>query len=244
MITPERVSHEGLPLGEIVSVRRDFASMRVDRDLHDGDSLQLRGSKDEDMRYSGPNVSAGHTAPLRLRPGLKAEPGMTVARLTDAVQLEEARNHEPRPIPVHMTARFALRQPMTLSLSDGESSVTAYGPVVQSAQKRAATAEDARRQLEKLGGTPFALALGEAQILMDDNLFLPVGELNALRRDAISQLTEARIAGFALPASQRHEPAIIDRPVSSAVSSNTLAVLFSNHLLAASLADAGASMLR
>jgi len=35
LVTPERVSHEGLPIGEIVSVRRDLATMRVERALND-----------------------------------------------------------------------------------------------------------------------------------------------------------------------------------------------------------------
>jgi len=87
IVTPDRVSHEGLPIGQIISVRRDFATLRVDRDLNDGDSLQLRGEKDEDLRYSGHDVPAGGVATVRLRPGLRAVPGMQVSRLSDARQL-------------------------------------------------------------------------------------------------------------------------------------------------------------
>ena len=242
LITPERVSHEGLMIGHIVSVRRELAALHLTRDLNDGDSLQLRGRKDEDMRYSGPKVPAGGTATLRLRPGLKAEPGMAVARLTDAVQLESARAHAPRPIPVHMLAHFELDRPMSLSLSDGENSVTVYGPVTESAQKRASTVSDVRRQLEKMGGTPFELS-SEVQVFMQDNLFLPVGVLNALRREAVDKLIEARIDAFSLPASHRNQPLSVVRPVSPAISSDTLAVLFSNPRMAVAFAEAGASML-
>lgn len=241
MITPNRVSHEGLPMGEIISVRRDFASMRVDRDLHNGDSLQLRGQKDEDMRYSGPDVPAGGTATLRLRPGLHVTPGTPVARLTDAVQVEEARAHAPKPIPVSMFARFAIGQPMQLSMGDGETSVTVTSDEVQAAQKRASTAEDARRQLEKLGGTPFICE--NVQVVADNGVFLPVSALNALRRDAVDKLIEARITAFAAPAN--HEP--IDFQVSRGIGANidqdTLAVIFSKPSLAEKLMEAGATLL-
>jgi len=240
MITPDRVSHEGLPIGQILSVRREFASMRVDRDLRNGDSLQLRGAKDEDMRYSGPDVSAGDTATLRLRPGLRAEAGTSVARLTDARQVEEARAHAPLPIPVTMFAHFSVGSPMQLSISDGETSITVYGDEVQAAQKRASTADDARRQLEKLGGTPFTCE--NVQVLADENVFLPVSALNALRRDAVEQLTEARIEAFAAPAGRKIADFQMARCICPDIGKDTLAVIFSDIALAQKLKDAGATL--
>lgn len=240
MITPDRVSHEGLPIGEIISVRRDFASMRVERDLHNGDSLQLRGRRDEDMRYSGPDVPAGQTATLRLRPGLQVTPGMAVARLTDAKQVEAARAHQPAPIPVTMFAKFAVGRPMQLSVSDGETSITVQGDIVHAAQKRASTAEDVRRQLEKLGGTPFAC--DNVQVIADENVFLPVSALNALRRDAAEQLTEARIAAFAAPASNVPVDFRLSGRVRTDLGQGSLAVIFSDVTLAAGLMAAGASL--
>ena len=66
MCAPERVSHEGLPLGTITSVRGNLARVRLIRPLHDGDSLQLRQRQDDDLRYSGPETPAGQEAVLRL----------------------------------------------------------------------------------------------------------------------------------------------------------------------------------
>lgn len=241
MITPDRVSHEGLPIGEILSVRRDFASMRTDRDLHNGDSLQLRGQKDEDMRYSGPDVPAGQTAALRLRPGLHVTPGTAVARLTDAQQVDAARSHMPTPVPVSMFARFSIGQPMQLSMTDGETSITFTGEEVQAAQKRASTADDARRQLEKLGGTPFVCE--NMQVSADEGVFLPVSALNALRRDAVDKLTEARIAAFAEPADHPSGSFQMSRRICSDISQESLAVIFSDPRMAESLLEAGASML-
>jgi len=240
MITPDRVSHEGLPIGQILSVRREFASMRVDRDLRNGDSLQLRGAKDEDMRYSGPDVSAGDTATLRLRPGLRAEAGTSVARLTDARQVEEARAHAPLPIPVTMFAHFSVGSPMQLSISDGETSITVYGDDVQAAQKRASTADDARRQLEKLGGTPFVCE--SAQVLADENVFLPVSALNALRRDAVDKLTDMRIDAFADPANHVPVDFQLARHICANISKETVAVIFSDVSLAEKLKKAGATL--
>jgi putative protease len=48
-------------------------------------------------------------------------------------------------------------------------------------------AESVRKNLSKLGDTPFSLERFEADL--GDNVMLPVSKLNALRRDAISELT-------------------------------------------------------
>ena len=197
LCAPERVSHEGLPLGTVTSVRGNLARVRLIRSLHDGDSLQLRQRQDADLRYSGPEISAGQEAVLRLRPGLTAAPGAEVARLSDARQLEAARSHAPQPISIQMHGVFALNRPMALTLSDGISTVTVEGQPVQAAAKRAAAAEEVRRQLERLGDTPFVLEKPEdLTVELADGLFLPVSALNALRRDGIAALTAARTEHF------------------------------------------------
>ena len=249
LVTPDRVSHEGLPLGRVQTVKGHLAALHVDRALHDGDSLQLRGAGESyDLRYSGPDIPAGGTASLRLRPDTEARPGMQAARLADARQLGQARAHAPRLIPVSMAARFALGEPMTLALTDGEVSVTAAGPVVEAARSRASTEADARRQLDKLGGTPFTLEDGaRLQLLMDEGIFLPVSALNALRRDGVERLIQARTEAFALagrPLCHDALPAVPARPQpDSPIGPETLAVIFSDPTLAEGLSQAGATLL-
>lgn len=249
LVTPDRVSHEGLPLGRVQTVKGHLAALHVDRALHDGDSLQLRGAGESyDLRYSGPDIPAGGTASLRLRPDTEARPGMQAARLADARQLDQARAHAPRLIPVSMAARFALGEPMTLALTDGEVSVTVTGPVAQAAKSRPSAEADARRQLDKLGGTPFTLEDGtRLQLLMDEGIFLPVSALNALRRDGVERLIQARTEAFALagrPLCHDALPAVPARPQpDSPIGLETLAVIFSDPTLAEDLSQAGATLL-
>ena len=87
---------------------------------------------------------------------------------------------------------------MTLTLTDGEVSVTVTGPVVDAAKSRPSTEVDARRQLDKLGGTPFALEEeSRLQVMVDEGIFLPVSALNALRREAVERLIRTRTEAFA-----------------------------------------------
>lgn len=72
--------------------------------------------------------------------------------------------------------------------------VTCTGDIVQTAVKKPMTEEELKRRLAKTGGTPFFVK--EIQILMKEPVFLPVGRLNELRREALSRMEEALLAHY------------------------------------------------
>ena len=236
-------------MGKVIKVRGHLADVLLTRPLHNEDSLQIRATQDFDMRYSGPEVAAGGIATLRLRPDIDARTGAEVARLSDALQLKEAREHQPKKIPVTMKAEFRADKPMTLLISDGKTAFAAEGDIVKKAANRAATAEDVRKQLEKLGDTPFCLADGtHPEIQLEAGLFLPVSALNALRRQAAEKLREARIQAFGIAGDKaENRPPMADIcPIPRKIvphEPNQLTVIFSHPEMADALLEAGADRL-
>ena len=61
---------------------------------------------------------------------------------------------------------------------------------LQAAQKSPTTADEIKKQLSKLGDTPFYAE--EIRINVDSDIFVPVSVLNAMRRNAVSKLIETR----------------------------------------------------
>lgn len=68
--------------------------------------------------------------------------------------------------------------------------VTVAGDVVNRAEKKPLDQETILNKMQKTGNTPFVFE--EFTVEMDDNIFLPIGKLNALRRDAL-ELLQSRI---------------------------------------------------
>ena len=64
------------------------------------------------------------------------------------------------------------------------------GNIVQEARNAGVSIDDIKRQLSKLGNTPFTC--DDFDIEMDDNIFIPIGELNEIRRELSQQLIEKR----------------------------------------------------
>ena len=98
-----------------------------------------------------------------------------------------------RTVPIHFSCILAAETPASLTVSDGDGhTVTVSGPTPEPAQNKALTAAEVSARLQKTGGTAFRCADCAAQVA--GGLFLSAGALNALRRDALSALEEARCA--------------------------------------------------
>lgn len=213
IIDPARVNHGGVPIGQIASVSGGLARLQLLLPLADGDGLQIRhGQEDHEMIYAGKDVAAGETAVLRLRPDMRAAAGDAVVRLTSSSQLEQARSLTIPPIPCHMRLSAFPGQPLTLTVTDGETTAVARGDAVQPAKSRPLTSGDARRSLEKTGDTPFAL---DTLTVETENAFVPVSALNALRREALDLLARQRSAAFARPAGRELPEAPVALPRAS-----------------------------
>ncbi len=195
---PGRVSHGGVAMGQVVQVKNGLATLRLTRNLHDGDSLQLRGPADVDLRYSGKDKAIGQEALLRLRPGSIVRVGDPVARLASVRQMTWAADLcRDKEVAVTLAATLRLHAPMTLAISDGKREAVAEGAVPEAAETRATTPEEVRRQLTKLGDTDFYVEKDEDFALtLEGELYVPLSSLNALRREAVAKLRKARCQAF------------------------------------------------
>ncbi|MBR1900555.1 MAG: U32 family peptidase [Lachnospiraceae bacterium] len=75
-----------------------------------------------------------------------------------------------------------------------ETFVTAYGAVPSAAQNRPMDQESVRKQLMKTGDSPFSFE--SLDIDLEDGLFVPLKELNVLRRSALEMLKDKILAGY------------------------------------------------
>lgn len=103
--------------------------------------------------------------------------------------LRDLYRRERQSVPVDMTLTVS-EERTVLAVSDGRNRVLAEGAVPERARSRPLTAEDARERLCKTGGTPYFVRGFDASI--GGGLTVPASALNALRRDALEQLTALR----------------------------------------------------
>jgi len=189
----ERPNHWGIKVGKILSSRGPLAKVLLEENLSDGDGLQVRGREEIELTYSGNDTPKGVQATVRIASG-RYQPGDPVYRLTDAVQMNEIREimaREQVRIPLHAVLTAIPGEPASLALADGDGHRVAVNgdQPVMAAQQRALDHDAAWKQLSKTGGTPYVL---ESLKLQSEGAFMTAGMLNALRRDALEAMKQAR----------------------------------------------------
>ncbi len=117
------------------------------------------------------------------RPENTPEPKELFAAAKAAYEKEDMRR-----VDVTMHCRMLAGEPATLTAEARGFTAVAQGPVPEAARSRALTEEELKARLGKTGGTVFTAKA--ITVELDEGLMLSAGAINALRRDALSTLTE------------------------------------------------------
>ena len=98
-----------------------------------------------------------------------------------------------RLVPLTFDCTIRAGEPMRLTAADPDGhTLTVTGNVPEAARNRALTAEEVEARLKKTGGTAFTVDF--CAVTLDDGLAVSAGALNALRREALSQMEALRTA--------------------------------------------------
>ena len=98
-----------------------------------------------------------------------------------------------RLVPLTFDCLIRAGEPLRLTAEDADGHrVTVTGAVPETARNRALTAEEVEARLKKTGGTAFTVDF--CAVTLDDGLAVSAGALNALRREALSQMEALRTA--------------------------------------------------
>ncbi|MEE1074413.1 MAG: U32 family peptidase, partial [Acutalibacteraceae bacterium] len=104
--------------------------------------------------------------------------------------LHELYRGERKSVAISVNAEILRDKPITLTIADGENTVTVYGNIPQEAKTKDLSYDDALKSITKFGATPYYLK--DSDISLESGLFVSAGELNALRRDACEKLDKKR----------------------------------------------------
>lgn len=111
---------------------------------------------------------------------------------------------EERPkLMVAIYGSFMVGEAATVTFCFEDLSVTVTGDIVQQAQKQPISRENAEKQLKKLGDSIFKAE--SIEIVLDDQAFYPLKEINELRRKAVLELEDALIQRNQLPVCRKLE---------------------------------------
>ncbi len=193
MLTPDSPRHIGIKVGEVVRfvAKTKQATIKLTQTLNPGDGIEI-------IRKGKESVGTGITKVCEAGSHITCqfdqyvEVGSEVYLTKNHTLLKQMRQTYARPsrkMPITMQIVGEIGKPLEVTLTAQGKTVTYVGGLLETASKSPITKEQARKQLTKLGSTPFVAR--KAEIIWPENAYMGISMLNEVRRGACERLEEA-----------------------------------------------------
>lgn len=211
MMSDRRPNNRGVLVGRVIKLdkAKNKAVVKLEKELHLGDGLEFWvsvggrvGTTLTEMRVNGQPVDIardGQQVMIDVPQGVRMND--RVFRTLDAKLMAYAGQFfgpdSKQRIYIDAKVSAHLGEPMSITLTDDEGNI-GYGEtnfIAEEARKRALDEASIRKQIDRLGTTEYGLA--NLEIDIDDNIMVPMSEMNEARRMACEALDKARLEAFA-----------------------------------------------
>lgn len=192
MMSTKRPGHAGVRIGT-ATVQRGNIRVSLSQDAAKGDLIELPGGQEVRLKEA---AAAGSTLRLSVK-GKIPEGRFPVMRMQSKALSEELAVFTEGPDSkeiINGSVRIYAGEPVKLQISGPAGSICVSGAIPQAAVNRPLQASEAEARLRKTGGTPFTFDSLEVDV--EDGVFLPVPEINELRRQALAAYEEMLFGSF------------------------------------------------
>ncbi len=196
IINPESPNHLGIEIGKVISVNRKKIKIKLTDDININDGIRFKNNNlgmmvnkiynDKDLLVNG--LKKGQTLYLDNKINLKTKD--IVLKTIDAKLNKSLENYDKKKIKINYNVKAKINDNLIITMSDGINKVVSKGNIINKALKKETTKKDILDKLEKLGNTPFII--NKIEIDIDDNIFIPLSELNNIRRNLVDLLIKER----------------------------------------------------
>lgn len=216
MMSMQQPNHTGTKVGEVAAAGKGRVEIRLEKELNPQDVLEIRNNRDFyefTVGKSGMDEKKGWYQ-TNIRKGFFAEVGQPVFRTKNERLLSELKaNYVERPVqlPVNAVFRavpgeaakltvwlFAHKKSSLVPGMDEKElrrvSVIVTGDIVLVAENQPVTKEKIAAQLKKTGESDFFFE--ELDIVTEGAVFLPMGKIKELRRQAFEALNTEVLNGY------------------------------------------------
>ena len=188
-------NHIGVVIGDIIYIDKKIIKFKLSSDLYQEDGIRFDNDKGMIVNklYNSKmllvnKLSKGDIAIVDNKIGLVSAKKV---RKTIDVELNKVINNLPKKeIPIDIKCTSIIGKELIVIVKCNNDEVTVKGNIIEKANNSPTSIDRIKEQLSKLGGTPFKI--NNIEINSDNNVFIPIKELNDLRRDAINKLISIR----------------------------------------------------
>ena len=201
IINDYRPNHMGVLVGKIINYRNGIATIKLSDKITIGSGLRVI-SNDGDVGITVndfyinnklvKSANAGEVITIKINAPVDINDKVVItldSNLTD--KIDKVIDSNLRKVIIDGKFIAKLNKQCEFCLSDGINKVTVKGNIVNQAVNNPTSKDDIINKLNKLGETVYKY--NKLDIEIDNNIFIPLKELNELRRQAIQELNDKRL---------------------------------------------------
>lgn len=193
-ISYHRPDNRGVAIGSIERLDNNNIYIRLYKDLYKGDGIEIETASGK-AKGMVVDFSASEGEVIKLNKFAETFRGATVYRTSKRKLIEAAiKSYEEENIryPIDMEITISIGAPATLTVKFNDKTIKVVSDyIVEKAKKVALSEERVKEQLLKLKDTTYYA--NRIAVNIEEDTFIPIREINRLRREAIEKLNEYRL---------------------------------------------------
>lgn len=201
IINDQRPNHQGVLIGKVVDYKNNYAFIKLNEEVHINDGLRIVLEDDDyglllnEFYINKKLVKVGHKNDIiSLKVNKKIKVNSKVLLTKDSKLIENINNvisKNERKVLINGEVILKLNEPMQIKINDGINFISVTGDLVNSSINNSTKKETIYEKVSKLGDTVYKFE--QLDIIIDNNVFIPLKLINELRRRAIELLNEKRL---------------------------------------------------
>lgn len=202
LVNTKSPNHIGLPIGKVIDVTDSKITILLDKELAQEDGIRFL--------ESGKGLIVNYLYDMKDRLISKGSPKQKIildnkVGLTTLDTVSLTTNHKlitkfdniTKKVDIATKVIAKINEPLEISFIKNNIIVREKGNIVERAKSAIVTKERIISQVKRLGNTPFNCH--EIDVLLDDDIFIPMGEINVLRRTLTERLIGKLMMNFKEP---------------------------------------------
>lgn len=202
LVNTKSPNHIGLPIGKVIDVTDSKITILLDKELAQEDGIRFL--------ESGKGLIVNYLYDMKDRLISKGSPKQKIILdnkigLTTLDTVSLTTNHKlitkfstvTKKVDIAIKVIAKINEPLEISFIKDNIIVSEKGNIVERAKSAIVTKERIISQVKRLGNTPFNCH--EIDVLLDDDIFIPMGEINVLRRTLTERLIGKLMMNFKEP---------------------------------------------
>lgn len=200
IINDYRPNHMGVLIGKVIDYKKGYSYIKLIDDLYIGSGLRVIGKNDVGINVNefykdGKLVKVAHKNDIiSIKVKEKVEINSDVVVTLDSKvnkEIDDLINKNSRKVMINAKFEAFIGNKVKLTANDLKNEVIIFGNMVNDSINKSISKDEIKEKLNKLGNSIYEYS--NLEINIDSNIFIPLSEINELRRKMIDELNKKRL---------------------------------------------------